>query len=124
MRPVQGMAREERQAEEPAQPEPEPAADVMDVLRHWVVTSPSEPVSRLAVLTEANAKVYTDHGWTRRGPFVLEAQQPQGAVQEIERLRSVLGHVINRVVTTGDTQELRRGIFETGKAALDYEWGQ
>jgi predicted nuclease with TOPRIM domain len=49
-------------------------------------------------------------------------QQFAGAVGEIERLRSVLGHVINRVVSDGDSEELRRGIFETGKAALDYDY--
>jgi hypothetical protein len=91
MRPLQGLAREERQAEEPAQPEPEPAADVMSLIeRRWTITFDSEGRPR-DVGEHADARAL-HNGWTT--VEVIPAADARGAVEVdnamVERLRESL----------------------------------
>jgi len=66
-----------------------------------------------------DAPGHCPHGFERRVPVeYVRADAYRGAVQENERLRSVLAHVINRVSGLGGEA---RGIFDTGKAALDHD---
>jgi hypothetical protein len=80
MRPVQGMAREERQAEEPAQPQPKPAADVMG--RWWLEVSDAdgEPFDVLTTPPTVQAEGH-------RLIEVVPADRLRGAVERIKGLR-------------------------------------
>jgi hypothetical protein len=84
MRPLQGLAREERQAEEPAQSEPEPAADVMSLIeRRWTITFDSEGRPR-DVGEHADARAL-HNGWTT--VEVIPAADARGAVEALDALR-------------------------------------
>jgi hypothetical protein len=91
MRPLQGLAREERQAEEPAQPEPEPAAGVMSLIeRRWTITFDSEGRPR-DVGEHADARAL-HNGWTT--VEVIPAADARGAVENAKQARTALEHYL------------------------------
>jgi len=91
MRPLRGLAREERQAEEPAQSEPEPAADVMTLIERWVCVCPEHGVS-----PQAHTRAFPEHGcwfWStddshcRAEVEWVRLTSDRGAVEALDALR-------------------------------------
>lgn len=59
--------------------------DRLDVTRHWLIAGPHG--GPMLVFTEGDAQYWRDHSkLTVTGPFVLEAEQPEGAVGALERI--------------------------------------
>jgi hypothetical protein len=65
--------------------------DVLIVMRHWVATPPCQTAARV-VRDEAEIAEYREKGWTVTGPFVLEAEHSQVAVDLLREARAILPH--------------------------------
>src|SRR4051812_5422173 len=65
--------------------------DVLSVTRHWVATPSSQTAARV-IRDEAEIAEYRGQGWTVTGPFVLEAEHSQGAVDLLREARAILPH--------------------------------
>src|SRR5687767_9469925 len=65
--------------------------DVLSVMRHWVATPPCHTAARV-IRDEGEIAQYREQGWTVSGPFVLEAEHAQGAVDLLREARAMLPH--------------------------------
>lgn len=92
----------------------------MDLLRHWVVEHEDSGARPVAVRDEVHADDYRGRpGYKVTGPYVLEAQQPEGAVSLLREIGAMAGAKANGADARAMAKRAREFV-----ASLDHPGGQ